>query len=189
MASFGQPIKTTPFGISSSSSSLSSLSSSSSSFMATVPKPHVFENYNTIVSQFQSINSFDSFVQCNLIQPHELIAITTIVTESIAKMAELSEFFIRKTNDVNVSTSICDRLQRMSQLHYDTLSTIYSFSNISKDVSGMTEKIAIHNLSNNANVIGYMTFEIINHYRVLNPKLEELFRRLITYASILKDKI
>lgn len=175
---FGQPMKA--FG--------SSASSSTSTF-AIPSKPHVFEHYSTVMAQFQTINTFNSFVQCNLIQPNELLLISTIVTESLSKMSELSEFFIKKTNDVNVSTSICDRLQRMAQLHHDTLTLIYKFSEISKEASNVTQEIAIHNFAADSNVVGYMNFDIIHRYRVMNAQLEEHFRRLIVYSSLLKDKV
>lgn len=172
MNTFGQPIKTN-FGMS----------------ISIPPKPHVFEHYNTVLTQFQAFNGMDSFKQYSQIQPNELMIISNTVTESISKLTEISEFFIRKTNDINVSTSICDRLQRMSLLHHELLSLIYKFSSISSDISEMTREATIHNFTADSNVFAYMNFDIVNRYRVMNAQLEEIFRRLIIYASLLKDKV
>lgn len=182
MNSFGQPIKTT-------FNSISNISNISNMAMAVPPKPHVFEHYNTVMVQFQAINMMDSFKQCIQIQPNELMTISNTITESISKLTEISEFFIRKTNDINVSTSLCDRLQRMAILHHELLSLIYKFSSISTDISEITRIAAIHNFSADGTVFAYMNFDIVNRYRVMNAQLEEILRRLIVYASLLKDKV
>lgn len=176
MNTFGQPIKTT-------------FPTSMAMAMSVQAKPHVFENYHNVMSQFQTINTFTSFIQCGQIQPNELLSISNIITESIVKMSEISEFFVRKVNDINVSTSLCDRLQRMSLIHQEALSLIYKFSEISSDIAEAARISAVHNISNESNTIAYMNFDIINRYRVMNAQLEEILRRLIVYASLLKDKV
>lgn len=173
MNTFGQPIKTT-------FTQMSNMS---------MLKPHVFEHYNTVMTQFQAINAMDSFKQCSQIQPGEMMTISNTITESVSKLTEISEFFIRKTNDINVSTSLCDRLQRMALLHHELLSLIYKFSSISSDISEIARESAIHNFTADSNVFAYMNFDVVNRYRVLNAQLEEILRRLIIYASLLKDKV
>jgi hypothetical protein len=180
MNGFGQPIKTTTFSI----SGMAGMSG-----MAGISKPHIFEHYTTVLQEFKKINTFESFTQCTQIQPNELMAISNTITESVAKMAEISEFFIRKTNDVSISTSICDRLQRMDTLHHDALSLIYKFSSISSDIFEATRTAAAHNFTPEHTVVAYMNFDIVNRYRVMNAQLEEIFRRLIVYATLLKDKV
>jgi len=149
-----------------------------------IVKPNPFEVYQNLLNQqFQSILNLPSFNKFTPITPEELVSIGQCVIDCFTKLGDLSELYIKKTNDINVSVSICERLMKMYTLHNDLLGLIVRFSSISSDVS----KNVKENLSQE--IASYIWFDTVNKYKTIILQIVDCIRKLNVYSSILKDKI
>lgn len=154
------------------------------------PKSPPFEAYSYVLQHIQTVPALESFKNYTILQPSELVTISELLYACISKLTDVSEFFIRKTNDVSVSTAVCERLQKMEKLHHELLHLLYTFSNFTQEYSQKQ-----HNLSEIAasplkdEVFGYAYFDLAHRHRIQIARITELIRRLNTYALILKDKV
>ena len=149
-----------------------------------IVKPNPFEVYQNLLNQqFQSILNLPSFNKFTPVTPEELVSIGQCVIDCFTKLGDLSELYIKKTNDINVSVSICERLMKMYTLHNDLLGLIVRFSSISSDVS----KNVKENLSQE--IASYIWFDTVNKYKTIILQIVDCIRKLNVYSSILKDKI
>jgi hypothetical protein len=155
--------------------------------IASYQKPSVFDTYTHIANQFQTIANSHAFVQYTSLQPQEMMAISEETSSVINQLGNLSEFYIKKTNDVSVSVSVCERVQRLFLLHNDLLSLIYKFSGITKDMAKNVKEITEKNLQENVTV--YIYFDMIYQYRIILLQIFDSLRRISAYVSILKDKV
>ncbi len=151
------------------------------------PKPSPFDIYGQLMTQFQNISTLNAFMQHTALQPQELMTITNMLSESVTQLGPLSEFFIKKTNDVNVSVSLCEKLQKMFNLHNELLSHIYKFSEITSDMAKNVVDVSARNLKEDVTI--YIYFDMIHKYRVILLQIFDCIRRIGAYVAILKDKV
>lgn len=169
---------------------MSMMSISAQNNMSISPKAPPFDAYSYVLQHIQTIPSLESFKNYTILQPPELLTISELLYASITKLTDVSEFFVRKTNDVSVSTAVCERLQKMEKLHHELLHLLYTFSNFTQEYSRKQHslvEIAAHPLKDE--VAGYAYFDLVHRYRIQIAHISELIRRLNTYALILKDKL
>lgn len=170
------------------SSSMMSLSGVSS--MNISPKASPFEIYLHILSQIQNISTLDGFKQYTILQPQEFMTISEILVTSFEKLSNLSEFFVKKTNDVSVSTALCERLQRMEKLHHELINLLRQFSHITKELSDKIFQLTeMRPDIDKTEVTGYAYFDIIHRYRIQISYIEDVIKRINAYANLLKDKL
>ncbi len=149
-----------------------------------IAKPNPFEVYQHLLNnQFQIILNLPSFNKFTPVTPDELVITGQCVIDCFTKLGDLSELYIKKTNDINVSVSICERLMKMFALHNELLSLIVKFSSISADVcKNIKEQLS-------PEVMNYIWFDTVNKYKTIILQIVDCIRKLNVYSSILKDKI
>lgn len=154
------------------------------------PKSPPFEAYSYVLQHIQTIPSLESFKNYTILQPSELVTISELLYASISKLTDVSEFFVRKTNDVSVSTAVCERLQKMEKLHHELLQLLYTFSNFTQEYSRKQQSLyEITASPSKEEVVGYAYFDLAHRHRIQIAHISEVIRRLNTYALILKDKV
>ena len=153
-----------------------------------IVKVNPFEVYGQLLSnQFQNILNMPSFNKFTALSPEELVLIGQTTIECFTKLGDLSELYIKKTNDVNVSVNICEKLSKMYTLHNELLSLIVKFSSISDDVAKNIKENAKENLSHDT--MNYIHFNTVNKYKTIILQIIDCIRKLNVYSSILKDKV
>jgi hypothetical protein len=153
-----------------------------------ISKPNLFDTYQYILhQQFQSVLNLPSFTSFCPLSPDELISIGQCIIECFTKLGDLSEFYIKKINDINTAVNVSERLQKMLSIHNELLEWIRKFSCISSDVALNMKEIATKNLS--AEISNYIHFDTINKYRTIILQIADCIRRINVYGIILKDKL
>ena len=156
--------------------------------MSLSAKPNLFDIYQYILhQQFQQMLNLPSFTSYTSLSPEELLLIGQCVIECFTKLGDLSEFYIKKMNDVNTAVSVSERLQKMFTIHNELLELIKRFSGISSDVASNMKEIVTKNLSQE--VCNYVHFDTINKYKTIILQIAECIRKINVYAVILKDKL
>jgi|LauGreDrversion4_2_1035121.scaffolds.fasta_scaffold13207_3 hypothetical protein len=152
-----------------------------------VNKPHIFDAYNHVLTQFTSLKSINSFTNFSQIQCHELILICNISFDCIDKLTEVSGFIERKLNDQNLNQITLAQLTKLENLHEKLNEEIYSFVNITNDMKLFIQNTATGNI--NQEVINYIIFDLINKYKQIILKIFTLIKRIIVYVELLKPKL
>ncbi len=152
-----------------------------------VNKPHTFDTYNVVLSQFTSIRSLGSFTNFSQIHGQELMSICNISFDCIDKLSEVSGFIERKLNDQSLNQATLSQLIKLEDLHEKLNKEIYQFVNITDDMKLFAQNTAQGNL--NQEVINYIIFDLINKYKQIIFKIFTLLKRIIVYVELLKPKL
>ena len=150
-------------------------------------KPNPFEQYINIMNQFQSIKNLPSFINYTVLQPNDMIQISNITIESVDILSDLSTHYIKKINDMSISVSTNEKLQKMFDIHNELLNLIYKFNSLSSIISERYIEINANNL--NQETINYIFFDIINRYKMIIYQIFDCIKKLNVYATIVKDKL
>ncbi len=152
-----------------------------------VNKPHTFDTYNVVFSQFTSIRSLGSFTNFSQIHGQELMSICNISFDCLDKLSEVSGFIERKLNDQSLNQATLTQLIKLEDLHEKLNGEIYSFVNITDDMKLFAQNTAQGNL--NQDVINYIIFDLINKYKQIILKIFTLIKRINVYVELLKPKL
>ena len=112
------------------------------------------------MNQFQIINNLPSFINYTVLQPNDMIQISNITIESVDNLSDLSSLYIKKMNDMSISVSTNEKLQKMFDIHNELLNLIYKFNSLSSIITERYIEINANNL--NQETINYIFFDIIN---------------------------
>ncbi len=152
-----------------------------------VNKPHLFDTYNVVLTQFASIKSLGSFTNFSQIHGQELMSICNISFDCIDKLSEVSGFIERKLNDQSLNQATLSQLTKLEDLHEKLNKEIYQFVNITDDMKLFAQNTAHGNL--NQEVINYIIFDLINKYKQIILKIFTLIKRINVYVELLKPKL
>lgn len=152
-----------------------------------VNKPHTFDTYNVVFSQFTSIRSLGSFTNFSQIHGQELMSICNISFDCLDKLSEVSGFIERKLNDQSLNQATLSQLSKLEDLHEKLNKEIYQFVNITDDMKLFAQNTAQGNL--NQDVINYIIFDLINKYKQIILKIFTLIKRINVYVELLKPKL
>ncbi len=152
-----------------------------------VNKPHLFDTYNVVLTQFASIKSLGSFTNFSQIHGQELMSICNISFDCIDKLSEVSGFIERKLNDQSLNQATLSQLTKLEDLHEKLNKEIYQFVNITDDMKLFAQNTAQGNL--NQEVINYIIFDLINKYKQIILKIFTLIKRINVYVELLKPKL
>ena len=152
-----------------------------------VNKPHTFDTYNHVLTQFTSIKSLGSFTNFSQIHGQELMSICSISFDCLDRLSEVSGFIERKLNDSSLNQITLTQLAKLEDLHVKLNAEIYSFVNITNDMKIFTQNTTAGNL--NQEVINYLIFDLINKYKQIILKIFTLLKRIIVYVELLKPKL
>ncbi len=152
-----------------------------------VNKPHLFDTYNVVLTQFASIKSLGSFTNFSQIHGQELMSICNISFDCIDKLSEVSGFIERKLNDQSLNQATLSQLTKLEDLHEKLNNEIYQFANITDDMKLFVQNTAQGNL--NQEVINYIIFDLINKYKQIILKIFTLIKRINVYVELLKPKL
>lgn len=151
-----------------------------------VIKPNLFDHYTNIMNQFQTIKNLPSFINYIVLQPNDMIQISNITIESVDILSELSSHYIKKMNDMSISVSTNEKIQKMFDIHNELLNLIYKFNSLSSIITERYIEINANNLTQET--INYIFFDIINRYKMIIYQIFDCIKKINVYANILKDK-
>lgn len=146
-------------------------------------KTNQFDVYNYIQTQFTIIKNLNAFTTYSIIPGKDLITISNIIMDCIEKLGDTSALYIRKINDVNISSITIDQLQKMQQTHDELIITIKKFNIISSDIT------YVYQNDYSQDAINHMHWDIINRYKMLIFEIIDLIKRLNVYVELVKNKI
>ncbi len=152
-----------------------------------VNKPHTFDTYNVVLSQFTSIRSLGSFTNFSQIHGQELMSLCNITFDCLDKLSEVSGFIERKLNDQSLNQATLIQLTKLEDLHEKLNKEIYQFVNITDDMKIFAQNTVQGNL--NQDVINYIIFDLINKYKQIILKIFTLIKRINVYVELLKPKL
>jgi hypothetical protein len=147
-------------------------------------KPSIFDNYNTVQTNFTNIKNLSSFTSYGMIQPNDLIGISNITMDCIDKLGDISALLTKKVNDPSVSVVTNEQLQKMQELHKELIDKISDFNLISLDMYNN-----LKNPGQTPDIINYMHFDLINRYKFIIMQILETIKRINVYVSLVKDKL
>ena len=151
-----------------------------------IHKSHCFDIYTFVFSQYSKIKTTKSFTSFSQISSEELILISNTTMECLEKLSEVSAFIERKINDTALNSIIISQLNKLDNFHNNLLDEIYSFNQISNDVTILIKEISTLNYT--PDTINYLYFNIINKYKQLLLKIFNSIIKINVYLELLKSK-
>ena len=155
--------------------------------ISTIGKTNYFDVYNYIQTQFTSIKNLNAFKTFTVIPTNDLITISNILMDCVERLGDISAFYIKKTNDQNISVATVDQLQKMYQIHNELIILISKFTLISSDILNSMKDIYQNNFGQDT--INYIYWDIINRYKLLIFEIIDCIKKLNVYVELIKNKL